>query len=305
MPDPWSYSCILCEEAQLKADHNVHIMDMMSAEVSEIIGGSTMPQQVGRIPRDETGTQSIRRAISVLRILATSRDAGLGLTDIARLTGQNHPTTHRILTALIEEGLVERKLATRRYAIGEQIQFLALSRRKPSALMAAAESALSRLAAEIGDTIFLTQRTGLDTICVARCLGSYPIQVASLNVGDRRALGVSSAGLVVLAHLPEAEAQAILALNAPRLAAAHIEVAQVEEMVRAARMRGYAVRDRGIVPGTRAISVPVRDAKGQVFAAITLAGLARRMPSNRLDGLSETLFASATTIEAALAKSAG
>jgi hypothetical protein len=46
------------------------------------------------------GTQSIQRALAVLRILATARESGLGLSEISMHAGLTRPTTHRILTVL-------------------------------------------------------------------------------------------------------------------------------------------------------------------------------------------------------------
>ncbi|MBN8942144.1 MAG: IclR family transcriptional regulator [Rhizobiales bacterium] len=245
----------------------------------------------------EGGTQAIRRAIGVLRILAMAREAGYGLTEVSRLTGLTRPTAHRILLALIDEGLVEQKPATRRYAVGEQIQLLALSRPRRSPLLVAAEPLLDSLTGSIGDTLFLTQRTGLDTVCVARRLGAYPVQVLSLSVGDRRPLGVSSSGLALLARLPDDEVNAVLAQNAPRLASYGATLAQAVAGVKAARKLGYAVRDRGLVPGTRALSVIIRDRDDEAFAAITCAGVVRRMSQARMEGIAEELRVAALAIE--------
>ncbi len=269
------------------------------------IPGSDWPKDgplAVRVVRRDDGAQSIHRAIGVLRTLAMGRETGFGLTEIVQMTGLSRPTVHRILTALIAEGLVEQKVSTRRYAVGEQIQFLALSRPRSSTLVAAAEPALTEAARTLGDTIFLTQRTGLDTICVARRLGDYPIQVLSLNVGDRRPLGISSAGLAVLARIGEDEVQSILSANAPRLAAVGIGVRQVQSWVAGARRLGFAIRDRGLVPGTRALSVAINDRSGQVIAAVTVAGIVRRMSPSRMEQVADDLKACARLIEQGLAR---
>jgi DNA-binding IclR family transcriptional regulator len=248
------------------------------------------------------GAQAIRRAIALLRVLSMARDSGYGLTDLARLTGLAHPTVHRMLRALMEEGLVEQKDATQRYVLGQEIHLLALARAPQTPLLTAAEAHLSRLATELGDTLFLTQRTGAETICVARRLGGYPVQVVPLRVGDRRPLGVSSAGLALLAALPAEEAHAILLQNAPRLAEYRLTVAASAEMVRDARRLNYALRDRGIVPGTRAISVVLRDASGSPSAALTLAGVVRRLSPRRTPDIAETLWQAAASIQRSLAE---
>ena len=64
------------------------------------------------------GTQSIQRAVAVLRILAAARETGLGLSEVSMHAGLTRPTTHRILSILVTEGIVEQRPRTRRYAVG-------------------------------------------------------------------------------------------------------------------------------------------------------------------------------------------
>jgi DNA-binding IclR family transcriptional regulator len=245
------------------------------------------------------GTQSIRRALSILRILATGREAGFGLTDIAHQAGLTRPTTHRILAVLVAEGIVEQKLRTRRYAVGEQIPLLALSRPANSPLLAAALPHLNEAVRAIGDTGFLTLRAGLDTVCLARRFGSYPVQVLALDVGDRRPLGVSSAGFAFLASLKWQEARRIVMQNRRRFASYNLSMEEALRSVAEARTCGYALRDRGLVPGTRAVSVTI-SAGGQAVAALTIAAIARRLPQARVASVVERLRGHTAQIEAAL-----
>src|SRR3954451_1088718 len=177
--------------------------------------------------RPRAGAQAIRRALRVLRILATGREEGIALAEVVRSTGLTRPTAHRIIHVLIEEGLVEKNEATGRYAIGRQVPELALARRSSSPLLAAAQPHLAQVSQQIGDTLFLTVRTGLDTLCVARRIGSYPIQVLSIEVGARRPLGVSSAGVVILAAMPAAEARKIVLANEARFMAYRTDLSTV------------------------------------------------------------------------------
>src|SRR4051794_37297358 len=128
------------------------------------------------------GTQSIQRAVAVLRILATAPESGLALTEISVQAELTRPTTHRILSVLVGEGIVEQRPGTRRYVVGEQIPLLALSRRTRDPLL---DIVRPHLRAAVGEIVFLTRRTGLDTVCVARQLGTYPIQVLAWDVGER------------------------------------------------------------------------------------------------------------------------
>ena len=250
------------------------------------------------------GTQSIQRALGVLRILATGREAGFGLTEIARQAGLTRPTAHRILSILVAEGIVEQKPRTRRYAVGEQIPLLALSRPASSPLLETALPHLNAAVATLGDTGFLTLRTGLDTVCLARRLGGYPIQVLALDVGDRRPLGVSSAGFAMLASLDAQEARSIVMQNRRRLPSYGISAETALQTVALAKSRGYALRDRGLVPGTGAVSVTIGAAGGEAAAALTIAAITRRLPPPRVAAIVDRLRGHADQIEYALRRPA-
>ena len=199
----------------------------------------------GRDPRQ--GGQAIRRALAVLRTLAVGGEKGVPLAEVVQATSLARPTVHRIVHVLIEEGIVERSERTGNYVVGRQVPELALARPSRSPLMVAAEPYLAEASAQLGDTLFLTVRTGFDTLCVARRIGSYPIQVLSIEVGVRRPLGVSSAGVAILAAMPAAEARKIVLANEPRFAAYRTDTATVLGQIQLARRRGYNLRDIGLV----------------------------------------------------------
>ena len=140
---------------------------------------------------------------------------------------------------------------------------------------------LDRVARDLGDTVFLTVRTQMDTLCLARRLGSYPIQVLVIEVGARRPLGVSSAGLAILSGLSPEEAGRILRANAPRLVDFGTDPVHAAEQVEASRRRGYALSDPGLVPGTKALSVAIPSSPDSATAVLTLAGIRKRLASWR------------------------
>jgi DNA-binding IclR family transcriptional regulator len=251
-------------------------------------------------PKPRAGAQAIRRALRVLRILATGREEGIALTEVVRSTGLTRPTAHRIIHVLIEEGLVERNAATGRYAIGGQVPELALARPSRSPLLAAAEPYMARVSEQVGDTLFLTVRTGLDTLCVARRIGTYPIQVLSIEVGARRPLGVSSAGIAILAALPAQQARAIVADNDVRFRSYRTTAAVALEQIALTRRRGYCMHQPGLVHGTMAISTTIRALDGQPAAAITIAAVRSRLGPRREDEVAEILTLASRAIERTL-----
>ena len=200
------------------------------------------------------GAQSIRRAVKVLRILAVGQERGVRLTDVVEESGLNRPTAHRILRVLAEEGAVEQDPESRRYMIGQEVSLLGLARTERAAVRAVAEPYLRYLAEQPDDTVFLTIRSGFDSICVDRKTGGYPVKVLSIEVerasaarrGRRRPRAARAAS--------DEESAAVIKANEQRLAHHQLTPAKLAERMRAARAEGYAYTDVGVVKGTRARS---------------------------------------------------
>jgi DNA-binding IclR family transcriptional regulator len=242
------------------------------------------PRAVGKGATGESanGVQSVRRALAVLRLVATGQERGVRLTDIADMSGLSRPTVHRILKVLIDETAVEQDPLTRRYLIGTELSLLGLARAGRFPIRAIAEPYLLALASEVGDTVFLSVRHGADSACIARYLGSHQIQVLSIDVGARRPLGASVSGIVLLAGMEPKTAAELTQANASRLALQGRRVAEVLRQVQAARERGHVYTPEGVMPGTSAVAVPVRDGRGQVLAAVSIAALADRLDRKRI-----------------------
>lgn len=244
---------------------------------------------MGRIaaPADEgaaatAGAQSVRRALAVLRVLATGQEHGVRLTDVVSHTGLNRPTVHRILRVLVEEGAVEQDPATRRYLIGGEVSLLGLARSARFPLRTIAELHLRHLSETVGDTAFLTIRNGTDSVCIDRRPGSFPVKVLSIEIGARRPLGVGVSGLVLLAGLPADEAGEVVRRNARRLQALRIDPDELLARAARTRLQGYAYAPVGVVPGSRAVAVPIRLPHGRTVAGLAIATITERLPDDRV-----------------------
>lgn len=255
--------------------------------------------------RPVDGAQSIRRALAVLRLLAAGQELGVRLTDLAAASGLRRPTLHRILRVLVEEQAVEQDPETRCYRIGPDLPLLALARRSRFPLRTLARPGLELLSRRTGDTVFLSLRTGLDSVCIDRAVGAWPLQVLALEVGARRPLGVGVSGVAMLAAMPAAEAERIIGRNAVRLARYALDGETLAATVRLARERGHAYAPDGIVRGTRAVAVAVRDGAGQPVAALSIAGMANRLTAARLPGIVALLQEQTAAITQALAQQGG
>ncbi len=131
---------------------------------------------------------------------------------------------------------------------------------------------------ETGNSAFLLGRVGYESICLARAIGSYPVQVLTVNVGVRNPLGVGAGGLAILATLPVAEQNECMRANVKRLGGyGGLSESTLRAVTRAAQRRGYAVIGHYSAPGVIGMGMAIRNAAGSVLGAITTASIDSRM----------------------------
>jgi DNA-binding IclR family transcriptional regulator len=249
--------------------------------------------------RSRTGTQSIERVVGMLRVVASRGRDGMRLGDVVAASGLPLTTCFRMLQRLEVEGLVERHPVTRKYFLGPLLHELGLLARPRTELAHVCEGALAELAEETRDTIYLGERRGLEVVCTARALGSYPIQALTLDVGIRRPLGIGAGGLAILCALSQAEADEVIEANAGRYTKLSlIDAARVRAAVREGRERGYAFIDSAIYKGTAAVGVAFpADAP---FAAVSVAAISARLDETRRSRVAAQLKRQVREIAASL-----
>jgi len=232
--------------------------------------------------RATTGTQSIERAAVVMRVIASRNRAGVRLVDVARHGRLERPTAHRILRCLIAEGLVMQDARTRRYFLGHLAFELGLAAASRFDLRDQCRPALARLAAATGDTVFLTLRSGFDTVCIDRAEGTYPIKALVLEVGTRRPLGVGAAGLALLMPLPDEAVREVLAANALRLEGfGHLTLPKMMQMLKRSRALGFALNDASLTPDAVSVGLALPSRYGEPSLAVSIGAIASRMGAAR------------------------
>ena len=240
--------------------------------------------------------KTIGRVATVLQALADGAAAGMRLSDLCAATGFSKATMHRLIGALTEIDYVEYDEASRLYRLGYVLFALGGAARRFH-IVDLARPALMRLAAYTGDTVYLSLRNGDDALCVDRCTGSFPIRTLTLDIGDRRPLGIGAGSLALLAFQPQADIARVVATGREaRRDFAGFGVDALSQMIETTRHAGYALNDGGIVRAMVAIGVPVRDKAGRVLAAMSIAAIKERFEGPRLMELVEVLQKEATSL---------
>lgn len=239
-----------------------------------------------------SGAQSVERAMALLAAVGARDTQGASIAELAADTGLNRTTTHRLVVAMTRHGLFERD-AQGRHHLGATIANLGMIASRRHGWLQAAGDMLQRLAAETGDTAFLSTTSGYDAICVRREEGDFPIRTQVLWPGQRYPLGVGAGSLAMLAAMPDSEVSEILAANQDRISASSptLTAAIVRDMVEETRQAGHAFNMGAIVAGSWAVGVALLDGRGRPIGALSLAAIETRMQPQRRAELVQRLCA--------------
>jgi len=248
-----------------------------------------------------TGAQSIHRATALLRAIASRGRDGARLVDVARHCELERSTAHRILKCLASDGMVIHDSDTKRYLLGHLAFELGLVAVPEFDMRQLCEPTLLRLAQRTGDTVFLSVRSGLDSVCIDRKEGSFPIKALTLDVGARRPLGVGATGLALLMPLAEDDAEEIVASNAWRIAEyGNLQAPVVLDMIRRARAQGFALNEQQLVPEAISVGLYIRTPHGPPYGAIVIAAIASRMSRERVQEVAALLKSEVRALEQTL-----
>lgn len=218
----------------------------------------------------------------MLRALSPAQQDGSTTTEVARHAALARPTAHRLLAVLAEQGLVERTSSSGRWHLGPELYLLGQAAASRYDVTDAARDVVVSLAAETGESAFFSIRRGDETVCLVREDGSFPLRSHVLHEGIRLPLGVASAGLVILAHLPGREVDDYLARSdlADAWGPEHDREA-LSTRVAATRRDGFSTNPGLLVEGSWGMGAAVFDQHGSPRWALSLTGVESRFRAAR------------------------
>lgn len=247
------------------------------------------------------GTQAVARAAALLREIAASGEQGGSLADLAARLELERPTAHRILQRLVMEKLIDQDPGSRLYFLGPLLHELGLAARPSHQLQGLASEAASRIADECGDTVFVIVQSGMDSLCIDRQTGDYPVKALLMNPGKRRPMGTGAGSLSLLSAMPSQNAHQILESNATRLRLyGESHIGEIESALKQYRRDGFVMRAPTDAPEILSLSVAISNSYSTPVFAISISALRFRI-EHRLEKLVSMLTHSKQDLESQLA----
>ncbi|MFC5746266.1 IclR family transcriptional regulator [Actinomadura rugatobispora] len=221
--------------------------------------------------------QVLNRALRVIKTLSTSQ-RGMTLQQLHEELEIPIGSMHRVLAALTEERYVTRSPTNRRYFLGPAAAELVGISTAARGTLVTPPAPVLRAARESGETVFLTELIGLQTVCCALVEGHHPLRLF-VRVGQEMPLHAAASARSILAYLPGEMVDTIFrerdltAFTAGTLRTPD----QVKEHLAQVRARGYDVCENELDENVWAVAAPVFSSTAHVVSSVTLAAAGNRM----------------------------
>ncbi len=245
-------------------------------EIGNIGGTRTLAGQLAdgaRISvRREGGSkfiQSVDRALTILEILAASKD-GMGLNDIALKAELNVSTCHHLVQTLVGRGYVLQVGRNRGYMLSSRLNELVELQATETDLATLVEPQIAALADDLKEGVQLAVLRGTHLVTQLRA-GRSSSMVEADEIKKMTALHATATGKAILAWLPDAEIMRVISENGLQAYTPKTicSLAALIDELRHVRRYGFAIDDGELEEGVVCVGAAIRDEKGAVIASIS------------------------------------
>lgn len=211
---------------------------------------------------------SISLALQVMELIAEAKDP-LSMIEIARSLDAPKSTSHRVLTNLVEDGVLERSRLDRTFRLSDRWARLSRVEANHGNLVKCFFEVVETTMKDFAETQQLGIRTGPDVTFVAYVDSPRPVRLAC-EVGRKLPLYAAATGKVLLAFAPDDVLKGALPeVLAPMTANTITDRAELLRDLELTRQRGYALETQESSRNLSCVSAPVLGPDGNAIAAFT------------------------------------
>lgn len=217
---------------------------------------------------------AVTKALRVLDVFATPPHR-FGLTEVSARTGLSTNQAYRLLFTLVASGFARQDPVSKLYSLGPRVFGLVRALTPGDELVLAAQEALEWVHAETDETVAIMMPDGdEETICVDVRESSHSLLVSS-PIGSRGAeLHTGAVGRLLLSARPDDAIRRYLAAHTPlRRYTRHTPTTEDAVWTEITRVRAedFSISNEEIAEGMYGSAAPIRDCRGEVVGAITIA----------------------------------
>ena len=242
--------------------------------------------------------QSVMRAMKIMNCVAEVED-GVPLMELALRVGLAASTTHRLLTSLQQGRYVRFDPARRLWFMGVQAFINGNAFANTRDVVTLARPHLRELMKQSGETVNLAVEDRSEIIILLQVECRHLMR-ALAGPGARAPIYCSASGKAILASMTDGQLNKVLQkVSLHRLTSSTITtLAALRRELREVRRLGYAIDNEEHSIGVRCVGSAIYNEHSEVFGAVSISGLASRIPDGRLAELGALVKARAHLITA-------
>lgn len=255
-------------------------------------------------PAAVAGTAAFGKFMHVLQLVADWPDGGepASVAALVRASGYPRPTVHRIVAALVAEGmLVEARNGG--LALGPRLMQLAARSWGRSELRLAAVDELKRLRDRTGETVHLAVPNAGAMVYIEKLESTSAVRMAS-RIGTSVSLHATAVGKAYLAALDAQHLEPLLAkLQLTRyMPNTLVDLPALRKELERTRERGWSVDNEENEAGICCYGAVIRGDRGMPVAAISVSTLLFRQKVEPRDAYVQPLLDACAAISARIAE---
>lgn len=231
-------------------------------------------------PRRGTKGSTVTRVLDILDTVAAA-ERPLSSKEIAETLAIPKASVHRLCAALEDHGYLQTRLSGRGLQAGHRLNQLALGVLSAAPFQAQRRAVLKTLSEDIGETCNIAVPDGAEMIYFDRAETHWPVRI-NLQIGSRVPAYATAGGKMYLSTLAENKLDHVIRNTRLKRFTANTLVSQsaLKEDLRSITERGYSLDNEEYIEGMVALAVPIRDARGRLYATLSFHAPRMRVPFN-------------------------
>lgn len=243
--------------------------------------------------------QILRKPLEILEIFLRTATSELSLSDLVKATGFNISTVQRIVLLLLKEGYLSQRKKRGKYSLGPKIYQFCGFIRTTMKIENVSHPLLEKLAKLTAETAFLSVKDGSEIVDIDAIYNNTDQRLQiSVHKGFRGPLHCTAVGKIFLAHMTDKELErysssvTLISYTNNTIT----DFSKLKEQVLIIRQAGIAFNYEEHEIGVTGLASPIRDWKGDMVAAVGIAGPSPRLTNERMRELAPIIKDSALEI---------
>lgn len=238
--------------------------------------------------------QSIDRAMTVAKILVKI-DGGLSITELSKQSALPLSTLHRLLKAMIKQGMIQQDERTKSYSLGAIWLEYGLQLYDTMDYVSKIRPELERLTREVEESVYLSKPTGMEALIIERIDSeNNPIRIHD-KLGLRIPMNIGAANKVMLAHMPVSQSTVILSTLLSKE-----NIPEMKAILKDIKKQGYATSYGERTEGTFSVAVAILNRFEEVVGAISIGLVSFDLTESRIAFLAEKAIETGNRISESL-----